>query len=131
MVQVSNLSVYTSHSQATEAIRAFFTLHCCWLNQQEIYLEQGCLHCGSAATYLIYYTNRKIQAMMLNFIDRYNCIEHIDLLDIESFSEIYDEFLQHLEIEINRYACGVQHLERLLCFEDVESIFERSSAMIC
>lgn len=131
MVQVSNLSVYASHSQATEAIRAFFTLQCCWLNQQEIYLEQGCLHCGSAATYLIYYTNRKIQAMMLNFIDRYNCIEHIDLLDIESFSEIYDEFLQHLEIEINRYACGVQHLERLLCFEDVESIFERSSAMIC
>lgn len=38
----------------TEAIRAFFTVQCCWLNNEEIYLEKGCLHCGSAATYLIY-----------------------------------------------------------------------------
>ena len=37
----------------TEAIRAFFTLQCCWFNNEEIYLEQGCLDCGSAATYLI------------------------------------------------------------------------------
>ncbi|MBJ7436161.1 MAG: hypothetical protein JHC54_10600, partial [Acinetobacter sp.] len=44
----------------TEAIRAFFTVQCCWLNNEEIYLEKGCLHCGSAATYLIYYTNPHI-----------------------------------------------------------------------
>ena len=47
----------------TEAIRAFFTVQCCWLNNEEIYLEKGCLHCGSAATYLIYYTNPHIQKL--------------------------------------------------------------------
>lgn len=25
----------------TEAIRAFFTVQCCWLNNEEIYLEKG------------------------------------------------------------------------------------------
>ena len=54
----------------TEAIRAFFTVQCCWLNNEEIYLEKGCLHCGSAATYLIYYTNPHIQKLMLAFIKK-------------------------------------------------------------
>ncbi len=46
------------HTLGTGAIRAFFTLQCCWLNNEEIYLEQGCIaDCSSAATYLIYHTN--------------------------------------------------------------------------
>ena len=54
----------------TEAIRAFFTLQCCWLNSEEIYLEKGCTHCGSAATYLIYFTNSPIQKLMLQLISK-------------------------------------------------------------
>lgn len=33
---------------ATEAIRTFFNLQCCWLNNEEIYLEKG----GSIAVLL-------------------------------------------------------------------------------
>ncbi|MDO4223245.1 MAG: hypothetical protein Q4D05_04355 [Acinetobacter sp.] len=118
---------------ATEAIRAFFTLQCCWLNNDEIYLEKGCLHCGSAASYLIYYTNREVQDLMLDFIGRFNCVhvERMDLLDLEFFSETYENFLAQLEDAINRYACEVQSTPCSIQFEQVESIFERPYAMAC
>lgn len=64
----------------TEAIRAFFTVQCCWLNNEEIYLEKGCLHCGSAATYLIYYTNPHIQKLMLAFIKKGSRLADLHLI---------------------------------------------------
>lgn len=79
---------------ATEAIRTFFNLQCCWLNNEEIYLEKGCQHCSAAATYLIYYTNTHIQKLMLAFITQFNC--HLakgwHLLDLADFEDQYNEF---------------------------------------
>lgn len=118
---------------ASEAIRAYFTLQCCWLNDQEIYLEKGCQHCGSAATYLIYFTDTTIQKLLLNFIERYRCIHHsrTDLLDLPDFEEDYNLFLQQLESEVNRYACQHQSVPRHLPFEEIESIFGRVAAIAC
>ena len=121
------------HTLATEAIRAFFTLHCCWLNNEEVYLEQGCLDCGAAATYLIYYTNSDIQKMMLNFIAKYRCAinRRHDLLDVPFFAADYEFFLQDLELQINRYACAHQEQIRHCAFESLDSIFERNHAVAC
>jgi len=118
---------------ATEAIRAFFTLQCCWLNNEEIYLEKGCLHCGSAATYLIYFTNTPIQNLLLNFIQKYNChhSRKLDLLDLLDFEEQYNDFLQILENAVNSYACQYQNRPRALAFEQVDSIFEREAIVAC
>ena len=118
---------------ATEAIRAFFTLQCCWLNSEEIYLEQGCLHCGSAATYLIYFTHAPIQKLMLDFIQKYNChnSKKSDLLDLLDFEQNYNDFLQVLESAVNSYARQYQHQACHLAFESVESIFEREAAIAC
>lgn len=118
-------------TQGTEAIRAFFTLQCCWFNHEEIYLEQGCLQCGSAATYLIFHTNRRVQKLMLDFIAQYDCIAHIDLRDLPNFSQAYEQFLQQLEQEVNFYARSVHNIERQFCFEQVESIFEREYVIAC
>ena len=117
----------------TEAIRAFFTLQCCWLNNEEIYLEQGCLHCGSAATYLIYFTQPPIQKLMLDFIAQYNCYSarRLDLLDLHDFEQNYNDFLQTLESAVNFYARQHQDIPRNLAFESVESIFERRFSMAC
>ncbi|KAA8733163.1 hypothetical protein F4V57_08000 [Acinetobacter qingfengensis] len=120
------------HTLGTEAIRAFYTLQCCWMNSEEIYLEQGCLHCGSAATYLIYYTNRNIQNLMLNFIAKYNChnSKKNDLLDLEYFERDYEHFLELLESNINEYAR--QHQDNCnMSFEQVDSIFERTYSIAC
>ena len=118
---------------ATEAIRTFFTLQCCWLNSEEIYLEKGCTHCGAAATYLIYYTNSHIQKMMLEFIEKYNC--HLskgwDLLDLHDFEEQYNDFLQLLEKEVNFYARQHHDIARPFAFEALDSIFERPFALAC
>ena len=86
----------------TEAIRAFFTLQCCWLNSEEIYLEKGCTHCGSAATYLIYFTNPSIQKLLLQFIGKYQChfTRKMDLLDLPDFEEQYNNFLQILNMRL-------------------------------
>lgn len=118
---------------ATEAIRAFFTLQCCWLNSEEIYLEQGCLHCGSAATYLIYFTHSPIQKLMLDFIAQYNCHHNkrLDLLDIDDFEKNYNAFLQMLEDAVNLYAGQHQDIPRNLEFETVDSIFERDYSVAC
>lgn len=118
---------------ATEAIRAFFTLQCCWLNSEEIYLEQGCLHCGSAATYLIYFTHAPIQKLMLDFIQKYNChnSKKSDLLDLLDFEQNYNDFLQVLESAVNSYARQYQNHACHLAFETVESIFEREAAIAC
>lgn len=118
---------------ATEAIRAFFTLQCCWLNSEEIYLEQGCLHCGSAATYLIYFTYAPIQKLMLDFIQKYNChnSKKSDLLDLLDFEQNYNDFLQVLESAVNSYARQYQNHACHLAFESVESIFEREAAIAC
>lgn len=118
-------------TQGTEAIRAFFTLQCCWLNHEEIYLEQGCLHCGSAATYLIFYTNRRVQQLMLQFIAQYNCIAQMDLRDLPEFARAYEQFLQQLEQAVNAYASSVHNIQRQIQFEQVESIFEREYAIAC
>ncbi len=117
----------------TEAIRAFFTLQCCWLNSEEIYLEQGCLHCGSAATYLIYYTNPHIQKRMLDFIAQFSCIynQRIDLLYVDDFEQHYNQFLQVLEQEINHYARQHHDIPRQHAFESIDSIFERTFALAC
>ena len=115
----------------TEAIRAFFTLQCCWLNSEEIYLEKGCTHCGSAATYLIYFTNSPIQKLMLQFIGKYQChfARKMDLLDFPDFEEKYNDFLQILENEINTYARTHHEIPKNHSFEDIDSIFERSYAI--
>lgn len=115
----------------TEAIRAFFTLQCCWLNNEEVYLEQGCLHCGSAATYLIFYTNRYIQHLMLSFIQRYRCANRFDVRDLDDFEQDYEKFLQKLEYEVNLYARSVQHEVSTMCFEQVDSIFEHPADIAC
>ncbi|WP_445117122.1 hypothetical protein [Acinetobacter sp. WZC-1] len=121
------------HNLGTEAIRAFFTLQCCWLNNEEIYLEKGCQHCGSAATYLIYFTNRHIQGLMLKFINRYNChlSKGLDLLDLHDFEETYNDFLQTLENEVNFYARQHHEMARTFAFEHVESVFERTFSLAC
>lgn len=127
------MNIVEQPTLATEAIRAFFTLQCCWLNNEEIYLEKGCLHCGSAATYLIYFTNTPIQNLLLNFIQKYNChhSRKLDLLDLLDFEEQYNDFLQILENAVNIYACQYQNRPRVLAFEQVDSIFEREAAVAC
>ena len=117
----------------TEAIRAFFTLQCCWLNSEEVYLEKGCTHCGSAATYLIYFTNTHIQKLMLKFITQYNChlSKGMDLLDLHDFETHYNDFLQVLENEINSYARKHHAIPRKQAFEEIDSIFERSYSLAC
>jgi len=121
------------HTQATEAIRAYFTLQCCWLNNEEVYLEKGCLECGSAASYLIYYTNSAIQKMLLNFIGKYSCKmgRNNDLMDIPFFAADYEFFLQDLENQVNLYAREFQELPRQIAFEQIDSIFELSHALAC
>ncbi|MGO1158542.1 hypothetical protein ACTL4S_06930 [Acinetobacter lwoffii] len=115
----------------TEAIRAFFTLQCCWLNNEEIYLEQGCPDCSSAATYLIYHTNTHIQKHLLKFIEKYRCHQarRNDLLDLDFFQKDYEDFLHILENEVNFYARLHHDVPRDRCFEEIESIFERHYAM--
>src|SRR5690606_6204151 len=117
----------------TEAIRAFFTVQCCWFNNEEIYLEKGCAHCGSAATYLIYYTNSHIQRHLLKFIDKYYChlVQRQDLRDLEHFPEEYENFLEILESEVNFYARQHHDIPRERCFEQVESVFEHPYAVAC
>jgi hypothetical protein len=99
----------------------------------EIYLEKGCLHCGSAATYLIYYTNPHIQKLMLAFIKKYHCVlsREQDLLDLPDFENDYDAFLQTLEHEVNFYARLHHDIIRPFAFETVDSIFERRYALAC
>lgn len=117
----------------TEAIRAFFTVQCCWLNNEEIYLEQGCLDCGSAATYLIYHTNTHIQKHLLKFIEKYRCHQarRNDLLDLDFFQQNYEDFLHILENEVNFYARLHHDVPRDRCFEEIESIFEHRYAAAC
>lgn len=121
------------HTLGTEAIRAYFTLQCCWLNSEEIYLEKGCLHCGSAATYLLYFSNHHIQKLMLKFITDYPCLTspHIDFFNIPHFEKNYNDFLQVLEKEVNFYARKHHDIPRNMPFEHVESIFERTFHMVC
>lgn len=122
-----------NHSLGTEAIRAYFTLQCCWLNNEEIYLEKGCQHCGSAATYLLYFTNQHIQKLMLDFIAKYPCHQsrRSDLLDLPSFEAHYNQFLMTLEKEVNFYARTHHDVVLKFAFEEVESIFERSYSYAC
>ena len=120
-------------TQGTEAIRAMITLRKCWYESDEIYLNQGCLHCGSAATYLIYFTNRKVQNLMLDFIGRYNCNPKLnfDFLDIENFSEQYEHFLSQLERLVIQYSFGKTQKIKAQSFENIESIFERPYSGLC
>lgn len=113
-------------TQGTEALRAMMTLRQCWFEHEEIYLHQGCLHCGSAATYLIYFTHRPIQDFMLNFIGKYNCHhpKGFDFLDLNGFSGTYEHFLSMLEKQVIHYAFQ-QHQRCTLRFEQIDSIFER------
>lgn len=121
------------HSLGTEAIRAYFTLQCCWLNNEEIYLEKGCVHCGSAATYLIYFTHKHIQTLLLDFISKYPCNSSMrfDLMDLPEFEEDYNNFLQILEKEVNFYARQNHDVPREIEFEQIDSIFERAYARAC
>lgn len=120
-------------TQGTEAIRAMMTLRQCWLNNEEVYLNRGCLHCGSAATYLIYFTNRQIQDLMLNFIAQYPCQgnSRFDLLDLAHFAHTYDEFLTALENLVIHYSFSRSLSVRTHKFEQIESIFERAAAIAC
>lgn len=130
---ICNMDSVKDPTLATEAIRAFFTLQCCWLNDEEMYLEGSCQHCGSAATYLIYFTNPAIQKLLLSFIAKYNCIhnKYTDLLDLPEFEKNYNFFLQQLESEVNCYARQTQHVIRKISFENIHSIFGRVSAIAC
>ena len=123
----------TIETQGTEAIRAMITLRKCWFENDEIYLNQGCLHCGSAATYLIYFTNRKVQKLMLDFIGHYNCNAQLnfDFLDIKNFPEQYEQFLSQLERLVIQYSFGKTQQKKTQSFEDIESIFERSYNAVC
>ncbi|GAB3051717.1 hypothetical protein GCM10027155_17440 [Acinetobacter apis] len=121
------------HTLGTEAIRAMVTLRTCWSLDEEIYINQGCLHCGSAATYLIYFTNSSIQKLMLDFIATYNCnaAGRFDLLDLCSFEDDYNLFLSTLEQHVIHYAFQERYSKRSLAFESVQSIFERSFHPAC
>lgn len=127
------MSYMTIETQGTEAIRAMITLRKCWYENEEIYLNQGCLHCGSAATYLIYFTNRKIQKLMLDFIGQFNCNPKLnfDFLDIENFAEQYEQFLSQLERLVIQYSFGKTQQTKTQSFEDIESIFERTFSGLC
>lgn len=120
-------------TQGTEAIRAMITLRQCWFSNEEIYLNQGCLHCGSAATYLIYFTDRKIQKLMLDFIAEYPCqnSQRFDLLDLEHFEQRYENFLSELEKRVIHYSFGQTQSPRSQNFEEIESIFERPYSIAC
>ncbi|MEB3754593.1 hypothetical protein [Acinetobacter sp. MD2(2019)] len=122
---------YDTHG--TEAIRAMMTLRKCWFVNEEIYINQGCLHCGSAATYLIYFSNRHIQDLMLGFIAQYNCNHpsRVDLLDIEHFAQDYEQFLSQLEQAVIHYAFHSGKQPCQLKFEQVDSIFEHQFSMAC
>ncbi len=117
----------------TEAIRAFFTVQCCWLNNEEIYLEKGCLHCGSPATYLIYYTNPHIQKLMLAFIKKYHCVlsREQDLLDLPDLKMTTTPSYKLLSTKYNFYARLHHDIIRPFAFETVDSIFERRYALAC
>lgn len=121
------------HTLGTEAIRAYFTLQCCWLNSEEIYLEKGCLHCGSAATYLLYFTHEHIQKLMLDFIAQYPCLTspQVEFYTIPHFEKNYHNFLQTLEKEVNFYARKHHDIPRGQAFEEIESIFERRYQYAC
>ena len=120
-------------TQGTEAIRAMITLRQCWFENEEIYLNQGCLHCGSAATYLIYFTNRKVQELILEFIGRYNCNPKLnfDFLDVHNFEQEYEILLSRLERLVIHYSFSQTQNTRTQRFEDIESIFERPYAGLC
>ncbi len=130
---ILGVSYMTIETQGTEAIRAMITLRKCWFENDEIYLNQGCLHCGSAATYLIYFTNRKVQKLMLDFIGHYNCNAKLnfDFLDIKNFPEQYEQFLSQLERLVIQYSFGKTQQKKTQSFEDIESIFERSYNAVC
>ena len=130
---IVGVSYMTIETQGTEAIRAMITLRKCWFENDEIYLNQGCLHCGSAATYLIYFTNRKVQKLMLDFIGKFNCNAKLnfDFLDIENFPEQYEQFLSQLERLVIQYSFGKTQQKKTQSFEDIESIFERSYNAVC
>ncbi len=130
---ITGVSYMTIETQGTEAIRAMITLRKCWFENDEIYLNQGCLHCGSAATYLIYFTNRKVQKLMLDFIGHYNCNAKLnfDFLDIKNFPEQYEQFLSQLERLVIQYSFGKTQQKKTQSFEDIESIFERSYNAVC
>ena len=119
-------------TQGTEALRAMITLRQCWQENHEIYLSAGCLDCGSAASYLIYFTNRDIQNLMLDFIACYACqiSPKTDFLDLEGFVSRYQQLLNQLEHLVIGYTFRHQQ-PRTLAFEQVESIFERPSQLYC
>ena len=123
----------TIETQGTEAIRAMITLRKCWYENNEIYLNQGCLHCGSAATYLIYFTNRNIQKLMLDFIGQFNCNPKLnfDFLDLEHFPSHYEQFLTQLERYVIQYSFSKTQQSKTQSFEDIESIFERTYSGLC
>lgn len=120
-------------TQGSEAINAMITLRQCWYANEEIYINKGCLHCGSAATYLIYFTNRKIQKLMLDFIAKYNCNhpKRVDLMDLEHFEQDYEQLLSQLEAQVIHYSFSQHNQPKRIAFEQVESIFERDFAMAC
>ena len=121
------------HSMGTEAIRAFFTLQCSWLNDEDVFLNPADPQCGSAATYLIYFTHHHIQHLMLDFIARFPCSQsgNLDLLDVPHFEQDYNHFLELLEKEVNFYARRHHDLPRQLGFEDITSIFTRTYGQAC
>ncbi len=127
------LSHPASPTLGTEAIRAMITLRSCWQENEEIYLNRGCLHCGAAATYLIYFTSRKIQQLMLDFIAQFPCSQQIlfDHTDVQGFGEAYEHFLQQLEQQIIHYAFSQTLQKRAQPFEHIESIFERPALQLC
>jgi len=122
-----------NETQGTEAIRAMITLRQCWFENEEIYLNQGCLHCGSAATYLLYFTNRNIQQLMLEFISHYDCNPKVnfDFLDIPFFAIEYETFLSQLERLVIHYSFSQTLTPKTQNFKDIESIFERPYAGLC
>ncbi|MEX5538736.1 hypothetical protein ABFV54_26885, partial [Pseudomonas syringae] len=82
---------------------------------------------------LIYFTNKNIQKIMLDFISRYNCNHsgRFDLLDLNHFEKEYEQFLSSIEQEIIHYAFKEQNTPRKYAFESIESIFERELIMAC
>lgn len=118
-------------TQGSEAMNAMIALRQCWYEHEEIYLNQGCLHCGSAATYLIYFTNRTIQKVMLEFIAKYNCNhpKRLDLLDIDHFAQDYENMLSQLESHVIHYSFSQHNQPKKQSFYDVISIFERAYAV--
>ena len=123
---------FHTNTLGTEAIRAILKIENRWHHHQEIYLEQGMLNIGRAATYLMNNTNPHIQHLFLNFNEKYYAAQKdINLRTLPLFIQDYEYFLKLLNLEVMFFARGHHHQICEKQFEQFTSVFEDSSYFLC